>query len=186
MKMMTASGQLLDLLALKTDDIRAQDLGRALAMTCRFGGHVREFYSVAQHSVHVAQLLPPSLQLHGLLHDAAEAYIGDLITPVKEHMPGFKELQARIEYVIFEAFGLRPTEQERDAVKRADLIMLAVEHRDLRIQSSRSLPDAPPGTHLVPWPWELAEARFLQNLARLHPSYIDTVAYIAQNTPAPI
>jgi hypothetical protein len=62
------------------------DIAHSLAMQCRWNGHSRTFYSVAQHSVYVAEVLPPPLKLVGLLHDAAEAYISDIARPIKRNM----------------------------------------------------------------------------------------------------
>lgn len=67
------------------DDIALPDIAAGLAHTCRFGGHCRQYYSVAHHSLHVASELPdgaPRLRAIGLLHDAAEAYLGDIPRPL--------------------------------------------------------------------------------------------------------
>jgi len=71
------------------DEIDILDIAHALSMQCRFTGHVKQFYSVAQHSVNVARHVPHSDQLWALLHDAAEAYLVDLARPIK-HAPGFE------------------------------------------------------------------------------------------------
>lgn len=63
--------------------IKLEDIARALSKICRFGGHSKKFYSVAQHSALVAELAPTNLKFAALMHDAAEAYIGDLIKPLK-------------------------------------------------------------------------------------------------------
>jgi 5'-deoxynucleotidase YfbR-like HD superfamily hydrolase len=109
-------------------DVNIRDIAHALSMQCRFNGHTEEFYSVAQHSVlvsHVASNHP----LWGLLHDASEAYIGDIITPVKRSIDGIRDIEQRNHDVIAIKFGLDRDEPE--AVKRADLVVLATEVRDL-------------------------------------------------------
>ncbi len=74
--------------------IRIRDIAHALANQCRFNGHSSMFYSVAEHSIKVSQRVEPQHALAGLLHDAAEAYLGDLVTPLKAEMPAFADLEA--------------------------------------------------------------------------------------------
>lgn len=110
-------------------EIDIRDIAHSLALQCRFNGHCREFYSVAQHCVAVAALLPPSLALWGLLHDAAEAYLGDLPRPVKQQLPQFSDAEDRLLELIAGHFNLGwPMPAQ---VKRADDIMLVTEARDL-------------------------------------------------------
>jgi hypothetical protein len=90
------------------NDIDIVDIAHALAMQCRFTGHVQHFYSVAEHSVRVARRSPPEFQLWGLLHDAAEAYLVDLARPVKHQaaLEGYRDAETRIMAAIKEKFGL--------------------------------------------------------------------------------
>jgi hypothetical protein len=67
----------------KPEDIDILDIAHSLSMQCRYNGHTKGFYSVAEHSVLVANLVPPRLRLQALLHDASEAYVGDVIRPIK-------------------------------------------------------------------------------------------------------
>lgn len=110
-------------------DIR--DVAQALSLQCRFNGMCREFYSVAQHSVHVSSLLPPYLRLVGLLHDASEAYLGDLITPVKAMVPQFKVLEMKVEQAVADRFHFDSDLLDDPRVKAADRVMLATEATQL-------------------------------------------------------
>lgn len=123
------SGHPFDLASPTPDMIRPVDIAYALARICRFNGHTRDHYSVAQHSLHVAELVPPEHRLVALLHDAAEAYIGDLSSPLKAMLPAYRAIEARIWSVICQRFGI--PEEMPECVKQADLIMLATERRDV-------------------------------------------------------
>ena len=104
-------------------------MAHALSNTCRFAGHVPAFYSVAQHSIVVADLVSDEAPFWGLLHDASEAYLHDLTRPLKESLPAYRKAERRMMAAICERFGLPP--QMPRAVRRADNIALATEFRDL-------------------------------------------------------
>lgn len=104
-------------------------IAQGLSNTCRFSGQCNRFYSVAEHSVHVSRLVPPEFAVHALLHDAAEAFMSDLPTPLKHMLPDYKEIERDVETVLFRKFGL--SETMPDEVKCADRVMLEVERRKL-------------------------------------------------------
>ena len=108
-------------------DIR--DIAHALSLQCRFNGHCSDFYSVAQHSVHVSEVVPDAFALWGLLHDAAEAYLTYLPRPVKSHMPQFRDLEDRLLGLIMAQHQL--SMPMPDEVRLADEQMLMTEARDL-------------------------------------------------------
>jgi hypothetical protein len=126
----THSGIKFDLLAPTPDMVDINDIAHALSNICRFNGHVREFYSVAQHSVHVSRLVHPAWALTGLLHDATEAYVGDMVRPLKALLPDYKYAEERIWYVIVRKFDLPSVIQPR-SLKHADNVALMTERRDL-------------------------------------------------------
>jgi hypothetical protein len=115
----------------RSSEVRLEDIAGSLAHTCRFGGHCRRFYSVAEHSLYVARELADHgerLQAYGLLHDAGEAYVGDIPRPVKSRLGDFEAVEARIREAVWEAVGLPvPTEAEWEAVMAADDRLLAHE-----------------------------------------------------------
>ncbi len=148
-----------------SDDVCLEDIAHALAQLCRFTGHSRTFYSVAQHSVLVAELLPAPLAIYGLLHDATEAYLCDLSRPVKHDalMAPYREAEVRLHEVICERFLLDPKDEAWRLVKWADELMLHAELRDLLKGSSETHAHYARGVSpVVPmWP-EAAEWAFLR------------------------
>jgi len=95
----------------RPEDVCIEDIAHSLSMQCRFNGHCSRFYSVAEHSVIVAKELEardyyPGVQLEGLLHDAAEAYICDIPRPLKRHIASYSSIEYKVQKAIFEAFNL--------------------------------------------------------------------------------
>jgi uncharacterized protein len=170
---LTHSGQIFNLLDPAHSPIDINDIAHALSHLCRFTGHTREFYSVAQHSVHVSHLCHPANALAGLLHDAAEAYVGDVSSPLKSLLPEYRIIENRIQAAINCKFGAGPfTSAERDDVKHCDLVMLATERRDLM---PAMLGDVWPiikhiptrAERIQPWSAELAKFNFLMRFGVL-------------------
>jgi uncharacterized protein len=101
----TASGLHYHFLDPQPDEIDITDIAFALSNKARFSGHT-QFYSVAEHSIAVAKRLPRRLQLAGLLHDAAEAYLGDVPSPLKACLPDYRKIEAINEAAIFKKFDI--------------------------------------------------------------------------------
>lgn len=90
----------------RADEIRLDDIAAALSKLCRYGGHTIRYYSVAEHCVHAASKAPEGLELAALMHDASEAYLSDVIRPIKAHLTNYKTIEAELERVIAQRFGL--------------------------------------------------------------------------------
>jgi len=124
----TYSGKKFHILNPRPEEIDIVDIAHAEANQCRFTGHVKNFYSVAEHSHYVSLLCKPENALKGLLHDASEAYISDISRPLKYCTgigPIYKEIEKKISDVIYAKFGLEPDEPAD--VKNADNVMLITE-----------------------------------------------------------
>ena len=151
----------------RLDDIDIHDIAHALSMQCRFSGHCRTFYSVAEHAVRVSRHVSPANALWGLLHDAAEAYLTDLPRPVKQVMPEFQAFEDQLLQAVAHRFGL--TWPLPDEVVRADCELLATEARDLMgpPPDSWGLGVDPLPGKIVPWSAAVAEQRFLERFDEL-------------------
>ncbi len=148
-------------------EVRVADIAHALSLLCRFNGHCRAFYSVAEHAVRVSRAVPPEHALAALLHDAAEAYVSDVPRPVRRRVPDFDAVEARILAVILERFGLPP--RLPDAVRAADDALLATELRDLMAPPPEpwALRAEPLPGRIEPWSPAEAERAFLARFAEL-------------------
>jgi hypothetical protein len=121
---MLASGKLFDFLDPHGSDFGIDDIAHGLAHVCRYAGQCRAFYSVAEHSMLVADTVS-EFAYEALLHDAAEAFIGDVTRPFKQLLPDYKRIEATIEDAMIKRFGI--DRRSKDHVKHADLRVLAAE-----------------------------------------------------------
>lgn len=103
----TYSGKVFDLKIMDPDSICIHDIAHALSYTNRFGGHLERPYSVAQHCCLASEMVPEEHRLAALLHDASEAYLGDMPSPFKKLMPDFKYHEDRLMEIIAEKFGFQ-------------------------------------------------------------------------------
>ncbi|GAA0476489.1 HD family hydrolase [Tatumella punctata] len=134
----TNSGKHFNLSNPKPWQICIDDIACALSNICRFTGQLTEFYSVAQHSVLASHIVPPEFAFEALMHDAAEAYLGDVSSPLKVLLPDYRKIERVVEIEIRAKFWLPAVMSS--VVKHADLTMLATERRDFNINDG------------IPWP----------------------------------
>jgi uncharacterized protein len=171
----TYSGRTFWPLEPRATDIEIADIAHSLANLCRFNGQSRKLYTVAQHSVLVAEFVPPPLRGWGLLHDAAEAYLGDMVAPVKSADMrlgvAYREVEEPVMRAIAERFAL--SWPEPDEVATADRALLVAEFRHLMPlqegdlewlvdKHGQAYADA-----ILPWSPGEAEAAFLGTYRRL-------------------
>lgn len=161
----------------RPEDVFIEDVALALSHLCRYNGHCRKFYSVAEHSVHCSNYVEKGHELTALLHDATEAYVGDLVRPIKLYIPEFIEMEDNVwETAIAPKFGL-PAEMPQ-AVKDVDNLILVTEARDLLPDGANIMKkwgiDVEPIDELDiarngrdPWPPGEAEAQFLARFREL-------------------
>lgn len=177
----TFTGQKFFPLAPELERLDIRDIARALSMLCRYGGHVQRFYSVAEHCVRIVERLQwlyadRKVQQWGLLHDASEAYLGDVVRPVKVQ-PEFglyREAESRLMELVIRKFELLPSEPE--VVTALDTEILGTEALALKTPVhpdwSKSLPNGMPAAWSLQnsglgWSPTEAEDRFLKLFERL-------------------
>ena len=126
----TVTGKLFDA---RNPKFYIQDIAESLQKLCRFNGHTSQFYSVAAHSVFVSELMcyyGLGDPMEGLLHDAVEAYLGDIPTPIKTLLPDYKRLESSLESLMREQFHL-PSRKTKGC-HRADSMALKMEAKVLQ------------------------------------------------------
>lgn len=158
----TYSGKHFHLLQPTGVEIDIEDIAHSLANMCRFGGHVKHFYSVAEHCVHVSTLTG---NLDGLLHDASEAYVADIVSPLKPHLINYHHIENAIMLTIAKQYGiLWPVSAD---TKDADVAQLKTEARHLLPSKGKDwIPDYPSKRKggVIPkcWTPDQAKMKFLE------------------------
>ena len=172
------SGQVWPLEAI--GQIRLMDIAHSLSQICRFNGHTHAFYSVAQHSVTASRLIAPEHAAWGLLHDAAEAYIGDITRPVKRNLyahvtegvvgdyVSINEIERNLQKLIASHFALSwppPVEE----IEEVDLQLLHSERRALLGPSPQPWGNPRPfeAVRIIPVSSQIAKEIFLARAAEL-------------------
>lgn len=169
----TSSGNVFRLGDLDANVYSLPDIATSLAKQCRYNGNCRYFYSVAQHSYLASIMAPAEYALETLMHDASEAYIGDIIRPIKHGIPGLCELEDQLHASIFKHFGL---------IWPMPDIVHEIDNRMLRTEMALLMPhcdpvewgfgNVQPYDHLLTratdcWNWERSEAMFTHRFNEL-------------------
>jgi uncharacterized protein len=170
---MLQSGAWFDFCAPADSAFTIEDIAQGLANICRYSGQCNEFYSVAEHSLLVSEVAA-GFEFEALLHDAAEAFIGDITRPLKQMLPEYRRIESEVETEIFRRFGISsPLPID---VKRADLRVLAAEQRQIMpkgtdgwVRSQKVVPAAVVVRHLTP---NQAKEAFLNRFEALRPAYL--------------
>ena len=175
-KIETFTGGVLNFSAPPTSTVTIEDVAHGLSNVCRFGGQCIRFYSVAEHSVRVADKMSRGIELIGLLHDASEAFMGDIPRPVKKMLTTYDAIEKQVQAEMYQRFmGFQPD-------KSCQLLLDIVDNRLLVTEASQLLHnygsevwekfrDIEPYDINLKYPWLPldAEAEFLEMYRRLKP-----------------
>ncbi len=167
--MQTFTGRAFYPLSPRAEEVDSLDIAHSLSLLCRYNGHVQRFYSVAEHCVVMSKAVSPQNALAALLHDATEAYAGDLIRPIKAAMPEYRKMEDRLATVIcsrYDIVSIYP-----DEVKQADTRILLDERKALLRTPPQSWGYVegvdPLGVNVDGWLPEHAEEMYLDRLYQL-------------------
>lgn len=167
-----ASGTKFDLIDLESNKVTILDLAQHISKACRFGGACTEFYSVAQHSVLCAAYAPEHLKYQALMHDVHEAITGDMLSPIKQLLPDYREFEKRIADFIRGRFDL-PVELD-PLIHEIDMRMLVTEKRDVMVECKHEWSPymrqfEPYENKIVPWRESIALIAFMQSYKMFAP-----------------
>ncbi|MGI5849769.1 MAG: phosphohydrolase [Christensenellales bacterium] len=171
----TFSGIRMDPYNIKPGEVFIEDIAHALSMMVRANGHIKVFYSIAQHSINCAleannRGFQNRVQLACLMHDAAECYIADVPRPVKYRLKGYDEIERHVTDIVFASFGIdNLTETELEMVKQIDDAMLYYEFKALaNTRISEVIPDISMQHDFAQRRIEDVKGHFLSEFRRLH------------------
>jgi len=151
----------------RPEDVHIEDIAHHLSLLCRYTGAVKRFYSVAEHSWHMSFLVPREHQFAALLHDATEAYVGDVGRPLKRHLDNYQDIERLNWLAIATRFSL-PKDLD-PCIKKMDGLICLAEQRQMCTRwddghdaSQHGIVGAPPDVKIEGWMPPVAEALFLQ------------------------
>lgn len=172
--MQTYTGRQFYPLDAHAEDVDPIDIAHGISMQCRYNGHVKRFYSVAEHCVVMSEYLEgigasANDSLYALLHDATESYVGDMVRPLKKHIPLFSQIEDGVMVAIAERFGLDSAVMP-DTVREADNRILLDERAELLGEATAawSVEDLTPlGVQIKGWDPFVAKELYLMRLEDL-------------------
>lgn len=153
------------------DNIVIEDIAHALSLICRANGHFKIFYSVAQHSINCAieaknRGLSTEIQLVCLLHDASEAYIGDVTRPLKRQLTAYIDYEKELQSTILKALDIaEPNKEEQRIVKEIDDCLL---YHEFRTYHGDELLEEVPGIHITLPKEEIHHSNVCEQFIRLY------------------
>lgn len=164
----TVTGVQFTFLAPTPDMFRVIDIATGLSHQCRFAGQVNRFYSVAEHSVLVSKLVPEEYAMAGLFHDAAEAYMNDIPSPIKrqKELRGYCDIENHIQKQLFMALKIDPVLPME--VHEADHNLVATEAMQLQDPTPAWVWERDP--YILPlhfWSPEEAKQKFLDRFVEI-------------------
>ena len=159
----TFTGKRLDLDPPDPSQIDIEDIAHGLSMLCRFNGQCTKFYSVAEHSIHVSHEINPKFALVGLLHDAAEAYLGDVPSPLKKQLCQFSKFEHQMEEAVGEKFEIDAELFSSRELKRADVQLLIDEKAVLMVDA----PEVKDPSRIKCWGPDESKQQFLERFGEL-------------------
>lgn len=179
----TASGRKLYPFSPREEDISVEDITIGLSHTCRYGGQTPRYYSVAEHCVRVCEVLDRfasgSFLFEGLLHDASEAYLGDIQRPIKKWLDEYKEVERIVTSEVERKLGLESSEQATSIVHWADNLVMHAEFvsffgEETHVEDFGTFPSdrvkALAGEWELGWSPEKARSEFMDHFERLQGS----------------
>ena len=178
---LTYTGEVMDPLHPDPDRIHIKDIAHSLSMLCRANGHFKTFHSVAQHCIECyeearARGLSDRVQIFCFLHDAAEAYLGDFVSPVKYRMDDYREAEDELLHAVYGKFaGGIPTEEEERLVKEIDHTLLYYEFQTLMGQPVGPEPPEPLRSHpgFEERNWRDVERDYIELFYKITADYCD-------------
>jgi uncharacterized protein len=166
-----STGTKIDLANPSLESVSIVDIASSLSKICRFTGHSTDFYSVAQHSVLASHICRGyEAQFAVLMHDAHEAFCGDVSSPLKAMLTDYQAIEKRLQKLVQDRFNIG--HENDDLVRVCDLKMLATEKRDLLANSHtfwEVLKNVEPlSLRIIPWDHALAKKMFLRRFNELN------------------